>query len=156
MISSTAPWLTWVLLKRTPMTALAPMALAFSARRPDDDKMWLYALHRMIRAQALPAVPTRRQAGFDLDQAIAAGKADFGQGKLIDLELRVRGYLATLLSVCPLSEDQRLRDEPEGSPFTLRVQARLPSTGQLLRWLLGAGDNLEVVAPAELRQVLAV
>jgi len=97
----------------------------------------------------------RRQAGFDLDQAIAAGKADFGQGKLIDLELRVRGYPATLLSVCPLSEDQRLRDEPEGSPFTLRVQARLPSTGQLLRWLLGAWDNLEVVAPAELRQVLA-
>ena len=97
------------------MTALAPMARAFSARRPDDDKMRLYALHRMIRAQALTAAPARRQARFDLDQAIAAGKADFGQGKLIDLELRVRGYLATLLSVCPLSESQRLRDEPEGS-----------------------------------------
>lgn len=67
-------------------------------------------------------------AGLDLDQAIVGGKADFGQGKLIDLELRVRGYLATLLSVCPLSEDQRLRDEPEGSPFTLRVQARRPFT----------------------------
>ena len=100
-------------------------------------------------------VMRRRQAGFDLDQAIAAGKADFGQGKLIDLELRVRGYLATLLRVCPLSLDQRLRDEPEGSPFVLRVTARLPSTGQLLRWLLGAGDNLEVLAPEELRQVLA-
>ena len=125
------------------------------AKEADDDKMRLYALHRMIRAQALPAAPARRQAGFDLDQAIAAGKADFGQGKLIDLELRVRGYLATLLSVCPLSLDQRLRDEPEGSPFVLRVTARLPSTGQLLRWLLGAGDNLEVLAPEELRQVLA-
>lgn len=32
----------------------------------------------------------------------------------------------------------------------------MPSTGQLLRWLLGADDNLEVVAPAELRQVVAV
>jgi len=91
------------------------MASAFSARRPDDHKMRLYTLHRMSRAQALPAVPERRQAGFDLDQAIAAGKADFGQGKPIDLELRVRGYLATLLSVCPLSEAQRLRDEPEVS-----------------------------------------
>ena len=97
------------------MTALAPMASAFSTRRPDDDKMWLYTLHRMIRAQALPAVPARRQAGFDLDQAIAAGKADFGQGKLIDLELRVRGYPAMLVSVCPLSDSQRLRDEPEVS-----------------------------------------
>jgi hypothetical protein len=41
-----------------------------------------------------------------------------------------------------------LWDEPEESPFAFRVQARLPSTGQLLRWLLGAGDNLEVLAPA--------
>lgn len=132
-----------------------PIAYLFALKDADDAKMRLYALHRMIRAQALTAVPARRQAGFDLDQAIAAGKADFGQGRLIDLELRVRGYLATLLSVCPLSEDQGMRDEPEDSPFTLRVFARLPSTGQLLRWLLGAGDNLEVIAPAELRQVLA-
>jgi predicted DNA-binding transcriptional regulator YafY len=127
-----------------------------SVRNQDEDKMRLYALHRMIRAQALMALPARREPGFDLDRAIAAGKADFGQGKLIGLELRVRGYLAPLLSVCPLSEDQRLLDEPDGSPFALRVQARLPATGQLLRWLLGAGDNLEVLAPDELRQVLAV
>ncbi|MBP8197618.1 MAG: WYL domain-containing protein, partial [Chromatiaceae bacterium] len=41
------------------------------------------------------------------------------------------------------------------SGFLLRVRARIPSTGQLLRWLLGAGDNLEVMAPAELRRVVA-
>lgn len=133
-----------------------PIAYLFALKHTDDDKMRLYALHRMIRAQALTALPARRKAGFDLDESIAAGKADFGQGKLIDLELRVRGYLAPLLSDCPLTEDQRLQDEPAGSPFAARVWARLPATGQLLRWLLGAGDNLEVVAPAELRQVLAV
>ena len=45
--------------------------------------MWQYTLRQVrdLSAQALPAAPARRQAGFDLDQSIAAGKADFGQGK---------------------------------------------------------------------------
>ncbi len=109
----------------------------------------------MIRAQPLPPTPARITVGFDLDQAIAQGRADFGAGKLIDLVLRVRGYPATLLRVCPLTDDQVIDEEPEGAPFALRVSARLPSTGQLLRWLLGLGANIEVLAPAELRQVLA-
>ncbi len=67
----------------------------------------------------------------------------------------MRGYLATLLSACPLTDEQELADEPEGSDFDLRVRARLPSTGQLLRWLLGAGGNVEVVAPETLRRVVA-
>jgi predicted DNA-binding transcriptional regulator YafY len=133
-----------------------PIPYLFALKNDDADMMRLYALHRMIRAQALTASPARRLDGFDLDESIALGKADFGQGRRIDLELRVRGYLATLLSVCPLSDEQQLQDEPEGSPYLLRVKACLPSTGQLLRWLLGAGDNLEVLAPVELRQVLAV
>ena len=74
---------------------------------------------------------------------------------MIDLEIRVRGYLATLLSACPLTDEQELADEPEDAGFTLRVKARLPSTGQLLRWLLGAGDNVEVVAPETLRRIVA-
>ena len=68
----------------------------------------------------------------------------------------MRGYLADLLSVCPLSEGQRIEDEPEDSAFILRISARVPSTGQLLRWLLGAGPNLEVLAPDDLRHVMAV
>jgi proteasome accessory factor B len=100
-------------------------------------------------------VPVRVADGFDLDRVIAAGIVDFGQGTLIDLELRVRGYLATLLEVCPLSDDQSMVDEPADAAFSLRVKARVPSTGQLLRWLLGAGDNLEVVGPADLRHVVA-
>ena len=31
----------------------------------------------------------------------------------------------------------------------------MASTGQLLRWLLGAGDNLEVMGPGDLRRVVA-
>ena len=35
-----------------------------------------------------------------------------------------------------------------------RVRVRVPETGALLRWLLGLGDNVEVVAPAGLRRVM--
>jgi hypothetical protein len=49
----------------------------------EDPLVWQYTLRQVrdLSAQALPAAPARRQAGFDLDQSIAAGKADFGQGK---------------------------------------------------------------------------
>ena len=55
-----------------------------------------------------------------------------------------------------MEPDQTLEDEPTDSDYELRLWARVPSTGQLLRWLLGAGDNVEVVAPADLRRVVAV
>jgi predicted DNA-binding transcriptional regulator YafY len=133
-----------------------PIPYLFALKNDEEAPVRLYALHRMIRAKALPATPARAAAGFDLDRAIAEGKVDFGQGELIELELRVRGYLATLLSACPLSQDQTVVDEPETSHFSLMVKARVPSTGQLLRWLLGAGPNLEVLAPADLRHIMAV
>ena len=133
-----------------------PIPYLFALKNDEDEPVRLYALHRMIRAEALPETPARAAAGFDLDQAIAQGRADFGQGEMIDLELRVRGYLADLLLVCPLAEDSKMHDEPPGSDFDFRRRARVPSTGQLLRWLLGAGDNVEVVAPKELRHVVAV
>ena len=125
-----------------------PIAYLFALKEDEPAPVRLYALHRMIRAEALTTQPARTAEGFDLDQAIAEGKVDFGQGRLIALELQVRGYLVPLLSVCPLSADQQLEDEPETSAFSLRVSAQVPSTGQLLRWLLGAGDNLEVIALA--------
>jgi len=131
-----------------------PLPYLFALKNDEDKPLRLYALHRMIRARPLEERPVRVAAGFDLDRAIAEGRADFGQGELIDLEIRVRGYLATLLSACPLTDQQELEDEPEDSDFDLRVRARLPSTGQLMRWLLGAGDNVQVVAPKALRKVV--
>jgi proteasome accessory factor B len=133
-----------------------PIPYLFALKNDEAKPVRLYALHRMIRAEALAMTPARAAVGFDLDEAIKQGKVDFGQGEMIGLELRVRGYIADLLTVCPLTSEQTMDDEPPGSGFDFRLTARVPSTGQLLRWLLGAGDNLDVVAPAELRHVVAV
>jgi proteasome accessory factor B len=132
-----------------------PIPYLFALKNDEDEPVRLYALQRMIRAQALPETAARQVKDFDLDEAIKTGPADFGSGESIDLELLVRGYLARILPDCPLAPNQRLEDEPIGAAFEIRVWASVPSTGQLLRWLLGAGDNVEVVAPPELRQTLA-
>lgn len=133
-----------------------PIPYLFALKNDEESPTRLYALHRMIRAEVIAGQPARSAPAFDIEQEIASGRADFGKGQLIDLELRVRGYLSWVITVCPLAADQRIADEPPGSDFELRVSARVPSTGQLLRWLLGAGQNVEVVAPADMRHVMAV
>lgn len=133
-----------------------PIPYLLALKNQEEKPVRFYALHRMLSAAALADVRARQAEGFDLDAEIADGTIDFGQGDWIDLELRVRGYLTEILTVCPLEPDQHLVDEPDGSDFAIRLWATLPSTGQLLRWLLGAGDNVEVVAPPDLRQTVAV
>jgi predicted DNA-binding transcriptional regulator YafY len=129
-----------------------PTPYLFALKNDETEPLRLYALHRMIRARARLVDPARKAAGFDLDRAIASGRVDFGTGKVIDLELRVRGYVVEVLRACPLTPAQRIDDEPAESPFLARVRARVPETGALWRWLLGLGANVEVVGPPTLRQ----
>ncbi|WP_338034879.1 WYL domain-containing protein [Lamprobacter modestohalophilus] len=125
------------------------------ALKNDEDTVRLYAVQRFIRAKPKAQMPARAADNFDLDRALAEGKVDFGRGQQITLVIRVRGYLADLLLDCPLTDQQICEDEPEDSDFALRIQASLPQTGQLLRWLLGAGDKLEVLEPEGLRHTVA-
>lgn len=131
-----------------------PRIYLYALKNEEPAPVRMYALHRITRSR-LGSGDARRDPGFDLQRAIDAGRADFGGGKLIELELRARGYVAELLRDCPLSDGQRVDDEPEGSDFDIRVWAAVPQTGQLLRWVLGFGDKVEVVAPGELRRVVA-
>ncbi|WP_295392751.1 WYL domain-containing protein [uncultured Thiodictyon sp.] len=133
-----------------------PIPYLFALKNDEEEPVRLYALHRMIRAEVLTQTPAREAVGFDLDQTIANGQVDFGRGEQIDLELRARGYLATVLIDCPLAAGQDWEEELPDSDFDIRVWAQVPQTGQLLRWLLGAGANVEVVAPPDLRRVVAV
>ncbi|MBK1642592.1 WYL domain-containing protein [Chromatium okenii] len=132
-----------------------PIPYLLALKNDETEPVRFYALHRMTRPELLTILSARVAKNFDLDQAIKQGVIDFGSGKQIELELRVRGYLATVLTVCPLAPNQRFINEPNGSEFEIRVWATVPASGQLLRWLLGAGDNLEVIAPPDLRRVVA-
>jgi proteasome accessory factor B len=124
------------------------------ALKNDEDALRLYALHRICKATVRTDQPARSVPDFNLDQVIHSGIADFGQGKQIELVIRVRGYFMELLRICPLSENQRIEDEPADAPFAYTLTASIPQTGKLMRWLLGAGSNIEVVAPTDLRATI--
>ena len=132
-----------------------PRLYLFALKDDETEPLRMYALHRITRS-TVGAESARAFPGFDLQTAIDRGAADFSDGEIIDLELRARGYVVELLRDCPLADGQRVEVEPKGSPFEARITARLPASGQLLRWLLGCGDNIEVVEPADLRHVVAV
>lgn len=131
-----------------------PVTYVLALKNDEPEPVRFYALHRLIKAQ-LVEQPARIAAGFDLDRAIEQGRVDFGRGEMVPLQLRVRGYLDAVLRDCPLAEEQRLEDEPDDSEFSLRLWAKVPSSGALLRWLLAGGDNIEVVEPMALREVVA-
>ena len=131
-----------------------PIPYLFALKNDETAPVRTYALHRMLRARALLTVPGRPAEGFDLDQALASGQVDYSRGQVIDLELRVRGYAAEMLRACAITPTQLIEDEPADSPFLARVRVQVPETGALLRWLLGLGENVEVVAPAGLRLVM--
>lgn len=132
-----------------------PRLYLFALKDNETEPLRMYALHRITRS-TVGTESARAVPGFDLQAEIDRGAADFSDGELIDLELRARGYVVELLRDCPLADGQRVEVEPKGSQFEARITARLPASGQLLRWLLGCGDNVEVVSPSDLRHVVAV
>jgi proteasome accessory factor B len=130
-----------------------PRLYLFALKNDETEPLRMYALHRMTRS-AVGEADARKMPGFDLQSVIDRGQADFAGDEHFDLCLRARGYVADLLRDCPLSADQRIEDEPEDSDFEVQVRARVPATGQLLRWVLGCGDKVEVLDPDQLRQVV--
>lgn len=110
----------------------------------------MYALDRMISASMLPQ-PARALPGFDLDQRVRDGRADFANGEIICLKAQVRGYIEQLLYDCPLGDNQQLVPlEQGGSLLTVDI----PASGQLLRWVLAGGENIVVHEPEIFRDVV--
>lgn len=106
------------------------------------------ALHRIRHAEVSEA-PAHPPPGFDLDDWMASPERQFGSRGDIDLVLRVSSSMADLLEESPLSRDQRLTHRTDG---WAHLEARLPWTPPLVKWILAGGESVEVLAPVELRQ----
>lgn len=127
------------LVTRGPATYL----LATSFDYPDVRR---YALHRFSAARRTYDSCQRLQ-DFDVDAYLRAGGMEFGKGAPVRLEAYVSSGLATVLRETPLGSDQVL--VPEDARFRLSVTHA--ESWQLHWWLLGQGDQIEVLAPASLR-----
>lgn len=132
-----------------------PIPYLLAVKEDALDTIKHFPLHRMNSVQALTGEDFHHLSGFDLQRYIDRGHGDFGRGDEIRLALRARGYIAEILEACPLTAEQLMVLEPSSSSFEVHVEATLPSTGSLLRWLLAAGSNIEVLAPRELRERVA-
>ena len=116
------------------------------AMKNDETGDRMYAVDRMAVAECLP-IAARQMPDFSLEQRVADGRADFANGEVIQLKAIVRGYIEQLLYDCPFNASQQLvplEDEEEGALLTVE----LPSSGQLLRWVLAGGENITVLEPA--------
>lgn len=107
----------------------------------------LLALHRIQDASPLD-FPALSPAEFDLDAYLASGAMGWSTNNPIQLVAVFSAEAGAHLQETPLSEDQIIEHLPDGR---LQVTATVLETQQLLWWLLGFGDAVEVIAPPELR-----
>jgi len=107
----------------------------------------LLALHRTQTAELLDKLSTV-PSGFDLDAYIASGELDFALGGDIQLKALFSADAAFHLGERPLSDDQTITEQDDGR---MLVTATAQDTSELRWWLLGFGDQVEVLAPQALR-----
>ena len=114
----------------------------------------LLALHRFATAELINDKLVKVPKGFDLQKYIDGGALGFTQepGKMLALKLLFSAEAAAHLRESPLSAKQKLTNQPGGRVL---IEAMVADTQQLRWWLLGFGENVEVVGPKELREEIA-
>ena len=110
------------------------------------------ALHRM-RSTERSAEAVTPPEGFDMDRYIDDGKLDFPTSPdTIPLRAAFTSDAALHLAESSIGQDQELSERPDGRTL---LAVTVPDTAQLRWWLLGFGDQVEVLEPAKLREELA-
>ncbi|MBI3713742.1 MAG: WYL domain-containing protein [Burkholderiales bacterium] len=113
----------------------------------DHDDPRLLALHRVVSATLLYD-ESRRPLEFDIDRYLQSGAMGFCAGELINLEAIFTRQAGEHLCETPIKRDQILEELEDGR---LRLQVQVPENRELLWWLLGLGDGVEVIKPVKLR-----
>ena len=108
----------------------------------------LLTLHRMESAKKLD-IPCQIPNGFSLDAYISTGELYFAIGGDIKLKARVSKQVAFHLEERPLNVDQKLTDSGDKSWF---LEVTVQDTNELRWWLMGFGENIEVLEPTKLRE----
>lgn len=118
-----------------------------------DPPVQMYLLQRFHDAVALED-PANPPAGVSLQElALKKGLADFARdAEPTEVQLKVRGYVRSLLEDTRLSDDQTIT--PTVDKDCVIVTASVLLSGTLYRWILGFGDKVEVLAPLSLRRTI--
>jgi len=114
----------------------------------DYQDIRLLTLHRIQEAQVLNK-PVSVPSGFDLDVYIASGELAFAIGGNIQLKIIISSDAAFHLGERALSDDQSISEHSDGR---MLLTATVQDTNELRWWLLGFGDQIEVMEPIALRE----
>ena len=108
------------------------------------------ALHRFKHCDLLDD-NVKIPKGFNLDQYLASGSFEYGEkeNETIKLKALFFDWAGHHLLETPLSEDQQTSDPDDDQ---LLVEATVNDSAQIRWWLMGFGDNVEVLEPKELRK----
>ena len=109
------------------------------------------ALHRVRTAEVLDT-PARSPQSFDLQAYARSGALGFLDEGPIALVLRMQRPAAQHLYETPLSTDQCIEDD---GPDHVRISATVNLTSQLRWWILGFGEQVEVIRPTTVRKAIA-
>lgn len=105
-------------------------------------------IHRFKRAK-LTCNKLKKPKNFDLDNFIKSQNIGFLiNEKPLNLVAIFQPMAGFHLTETPVAEDQELRQMKDGS---YQLKATLPDTSQLRWWLLGFGQQVEVISPKKLR-----
>lgn len=115
----------------------------------DDPRM--FALHRIESAKALD-VAARAPAGFDLQMYARSGAFGFMDNGSIRLVLRMEVPAAAHLHETPMSANQVIVDDTREG--WVNVTATVRDTSELRWWLMGFGEQVEVLNPLSLRKAI--
>ena len=105
-------------------------------------------LHRVHHAKVLDE-PAIVPEGFDLDRYIQEGEFSYPVGEPMHLEAVFSRGAHLHLHDTPLSADQRLTELDDERVL---LHATVDNTAELRWWLLGFGELVEVLAPADFRE----
>ncbi|MBS4098297.1 MAG: WYL domain-containing protein [Sulfuricella sp.] len=111
----------------------------------------ILAIHR-VQSAILLDTPSKQPEGFSLDAYLATGAFGWMSDLTVPFEALFTPEAGNHLYETPLSEDQAITLQEDGR---LKVTATIQQNHQLVWWLLGFGDDVEVVAPLDLRARIA-
>jgi predicted DNA-binding transcriptional regulator YafY len=105
------------------------------------------AMHR-VHGATMTRVSAKRSTDFNLDRYIESAAFEYRVGEKVVFKAIFDRDAALHLDETPLSEDQTIQTVDED--YVL-VTATVLDSAQLLWWLLGFGDLVEVLEPESLR-----
>ena len=108
----------------------------------------MLAIHRISNAEKLDK-PSRRPEKFSLQEYATSSAFGFNDNGEINLTLKFTQDAGQHLYETPFNTSQSFEETTEGE---ILVRAKTADNAQLRWWILGFGDQVEVVAPISLRQ----